>query len=243
MGVPVLQASGWGVVEGSRLREELICPGRIQSGGTRGKGLTCDYVLQYRGQKLAVLEAKRAGISHRDGIGQAKDYAQRLEARFAYASNGIDWHQIDMQTGAEGDLSLQRRLYLYKIDHFFAGDFVNQDGKSFLVDQSVFDSLPQRLDALDTSDRLWVLQHLQPDVETRGPSQTVHPLPCWHDILNKKKRLGMAIQAPKDFDETLYLSANPDVKQAIELGALPSAFEHYITYGRQEGRRRPVDFC
>ncbi|MFG6519507.1 EcoAI/FtnUII family type I restriction enzme subunit R [Sulfitobacter sp. 1A13496] len=104
--LPVLQAAGWGVVEGSRLREELICPGRIQSGGTRGRGLSCDYVLQYRGQKLAVLEAKRAGISHRDGIGQAKDYAHRLEARFAYASNGIDWHQIDMHTGVEGDLSL-----------------------------------------------------------------------------------------------------------------------------------------
>lgn len=104
--LPALQAAGWGVVEGTRLREELICPGRIQSGGTRGRGLSCDYVLQYRGQKLAVLEAKRAGISHRDGIGQAKDYARRLEARFAYASNGINWHQIDMQTGAEGDLSL-----------------------------------------------------------------------------------------------------------------------------------------
>ncbi|WP_339761546.1 DEAD/DEAH box helicase family protein [uncultured Hoeflea sp.] len=103
---PVLRAAGWGTVEGSRVRRELICPGRIQSGGTRGKGLSADYVLIHKGHKLAVLEAKRAGVSHRNGVGQAKDYATRLGSRFAYASNGIDWYQIDMNSGAEGDVSL-----------------------------------------------------------------------------------------------------------------------------------------
>ena len=103
---PVLRDAGWGVVEGSRIRREMICPGRIQAGGKRGKGLSCDYVLFHKGQKLAVLEAKRAGLSHREGVGQAKDYAGRLGARFAYASNGLHWYGIDMATGAEGDKAL-----------------------------------------------------------------------------------------------------------------------------------------
>ena len=103
---PVLRESGWGVAEGSRIRREVICPGRIQSGGKRGKSLSCDYVLLYKGHKLAALEAKRAGLSHRDGVGQAKDYASRLGARFAYASNGLCWYGIDMATGAEGDIEL-----------------------------------------------------------------------------------------------------------------------------------------
>ena len=103
---PVLRAAGWGVVGGSRVRREMICPGRIQAGGKRGKGLSCDYVLFHKGQKLAVLEAKRAGLSHRDGVGQAKDYAGRLGARFAYATNGLDWYGIDMATGAESDMNL-----------------------------------------------------------------------------------------------------------------------------------------
>ena len=103
---PVLRAAGWGVVEGSRVRREMICPGRIQAGGKRGKGLSCDYVLFHKGQKLAVLEAKRAGLSHRNGVGQAKDYAGRLGARFAYASNGLQWYGIDMATGAEDDMLL-----------------------------------------------------------------------------------------------------------------------------------------
>lgn len=102
---PVLAAAGWGK-NGSKVRREVICPGRIQSGGTRGKGLSADYVLMHKGQKLAVLEAKRAGISHRNGVGQAKDYATRLGSRYAYASNGLSWYQIDMANGAEGDMDL-----------------------------------------------------------------------------------------------------------------------------------------
>ncbi|MEQ8691541.1 MAG: DEAD/DEAH box helicase family protein, partial [Pseudomonadales bacterium] len=102
---PVLAAAGWGL-NGSKVRREVICPGRIQAGGTRDKGLSADYVLLYKGHKLAVLEAKRAGISHRNGVGQAKDYATRLGSRFAYASNGLDWYAIDMATGAESDIAL-----------------------------------------------------------------------------------------------------------------------------------------
>lgn len=103
---PVLAAAGWGKVEGSRVRREVICPGRIQTGGMRGKSLSCDYVLIHKGHKLAVLEAKKASVSHRNGVGQAKDYAQRLKARFAYASNGLGWYGIDMVTGKEGDIAL-----------------------------------------------------------------------------------------------------------------------------------------
>lgn len=101
---PVLIAAGWGT-GGATIRREQICPGRIQSGGRRGKGLSCDIVLEFRGHKLAVLEAKRAGVSHREGVGQAKDYAARLGARFAYASNGLGWYQIDMTTGAEAEFA------------------------------------------------------------------------------------------------------------------------------------------
>lgn len=102
---PVLSAAGWGQ-NGSKVRREVICPGRIQSSGKRGKGLSCDYVLIHKGHKLATLEAKRAGISYREGVGQAKDYAQRLGARFAYASNGLAWFGIDMATGTEDDVAL-----------------------------------------------------------------------------------------------------------------------------------------
>lgn len=100
---PVLAAAGWGSAEGSRVRREVICPGRIMPGGKRGDRLSADYVLIYRDQKLAVIEAKRAGLAHTTGLAQAKEYAGRLKAPFAYATNGLGWYEADMIGGAEGD--------------------------------------------------------------------------------------------------------------------------------------------
>ncbi|WAP69943.1 EcoAI/FtnUII family type I restriction enzme subunit R [Jiella pelagia] len=103
---PALREAGWGVVEGSHVARELtIKPGRILAGGKKGESLSADYVLSYRGRHLATLEAKRAGLGHTDGVGQAKNYATHLKARFAYSTNGLGWYQIDMNTGAEGDIA------------------------------------------------------------------------------------------------------------------------------------------
>ena len=56
---PLLKQCGWGVVDGSRiLREYQITAGKIQSAGKRGKNTIADYVLVYKGIKLAVIEAK-----------------------------------------------------------------------------------------------------------------------------------------------------------------------------------------
>lgn len=99
---PVLRAAGWGLVEGAHIRREAICPGRIMPGGQRGAPLSADYVFEYRGHKLATMEAKRHGKGAGAGVGQAKDYSTRLKARFAYASDGAEWYEVDMHTGKEG---------------------------------------------------------------------------------------------------------------------------------------------
>jgi type I restriction enzyme R subunit len=101
---PVLASAGWTTVPGAKVRREVICPGRIMPGSRRGDRLSADYVLIYRDQKLAVIEAKRAGLAHTTGLAQAKDYATRLTARLAYATNGLGWYEADMHTGAEGDI-------------------------------------------------------------------------------------------------------------------------------------------
>jgi type I restriction enzyme R subunit len=99
---PALAAAGWGVVEGSRIRREKITNGRLIGGGKRGKQDIADYVLVFRGQKLAVIEAKRVGLPDTEGVGQAKRYATMLQARFAFSTNGKGIYQIDMHTGSEG---------------------------------------------------------------------------------------------------------------------------------------------
>jgi len=89
-------------VDGSRIRREVITLGRLQGAGKRAKPDIADYVLFYQGQKLAVIEAKRRDLPDTEGLAQAKRYAERLQARFAYSTNGVGLYRVDMQTGAEG---------------------------------------------------------------------------------------------------------------------------------------------
>ena len=103
---PALKAAGWGVVEGSRVRREYpITKGRIEGHGRRGKPLTADYVLEYRNTKLAVVEAKAWDEILTEGVAQAKNYAGKLAIRFTYATNGHGLYGIDMETGAEGEVT------------------------------------------------------------------------------------------------------------------------------------------
>jgi type I restriction enzyme, R subunit len=101
---PALRAAGWGVMEDSRVRREVIAPGRLLGAGKRAKAEIADYVLVYRNRKLAVIEAKRRDVHYTEGLGQAKAYAQKLTTRFAYATNGLKIYRVDMETGAESDL-------------------------------------------------------------------------------------------------------------------------------------------
>jgi len=102
---PALKAAGWGVVDGSRIRREYhITPGRIEGFGRRGKPLKADYVLEYRNTKLAVVEAKSWNEELTEGVGQAKNYAEKLSIRFTYATNGQSIYSIDMQEGTEKEL-------------------------------------------------------------------------------------------------------------------------------------------
>ncbi len=99
---PALAAAGWGVEGDSRTRREVIAPGRLTGAGKRAKAKAADYVLVYRNTKLAAVEAKRVGLPVGEGVGQAKDYAERLQTRYAFATNGRAIYRIDMHTGHEG---------------------------------------------------------------------------------------------------------------------------------------------
>ncbi len=99
---PKLKACGWGVVEGSKvLREYNITDGKIQTGGKRAKKLTADYVLVYRGIKLATIEAKADELEVGEGVAQAKQYADKLNLETTYSTNGREIYSICMKTGVE----------------------------------------------------------------------------------------------------------------------------------------------
>src|ERR1039458_7942464 len=94
---PQLKAAGWGVVEDSRImREHRITAGRIQANGERGKSDIADYVLVYKNQKIGVVEAKSRDTAVAEGVGQAKDYAAKLDIDYTYSTNGKTIYQIAM---------------------------------------------------------------------------------------------------------------------------------------------------
>jgi type I restriction enzyme R subunit len=103
---PVLRAAGWGVVEGSRIRMEFpINKGRLIGHGQRSRPDKADYVLQYKNRNLAVIEAKALDKYYTEGVGQAKEYAGKLQVRFTYSTNGLKIYKIDMTEGQEGDVT------------------------------------------------------------------------------------------------------------------------------------------
>ena len=102
---PALKAAGWNVVPESRIgREVTITQGRLMGAGRRGTTDIADYVLTYRGHKLAVIEAKKRDLPVTEGLAQAKKYAERLQTRFTYSTNGTGLYQVDMDTGEEGEV-------------------------------------------------------------------------------------------------------------------------------------------
>jgi type I restriction enzyme R subunit len=101
---PALKTAGWGVVPGSRIRREFpITKGRLIGHDQRTRPEKADYVLVYRNRILAIIEAKKRDCHYTEGVSQAKDYADKLQVRFTYSTNGLRIYGMDMLEGTEGD--------------------------------------------------------------------------------------------------------------------------------------------
>lgn len=100
---PKLKESGWGEIDESKIHREFpITPGKIPGKGEKRNPLFADYVLEYKGRKLAVIEAKADFEGVGEGVGQAKNYARKLHIDMTYSANGKEIYQICMTTGKEG---------------------------------------------------------------------------------------------------------------------------------------------
>ncbi len=100
---PKLDESGWIKQEDIKvICEYPIAPGKIQGKGRKRNPLFADYILEYQGRKLAVIEAKSEDLEVSEGVMQAKEYAMKLNLETAFSTNGKEIYQICMKTGEEG---------------------------------------------------------------------------------------------------------------------------------------------
>ena len=103
---PALRKAGWGVVEGSRVRKQFpITQGRLLGQGRKSQPLKADYLLEYKNRKLAIIEAKKRDLYYTEGVGQAKDYADRLNIQYTYSTNGLEIYQKDAILSSKSDNS------------------------------------------------------------------------------------------------------------------------------------------
>lgn len=138
---PKLKSAGWGAVEESRiLVEQQITKGKVSAAGN-SKPLLADYVLSFKGKKLAIVEAKSDEKTASEGVMQAKQYADMMNIRFTYATNGDEIYAIDMETGEEDWVDcfptpeqLWLRTFGLKIDiwrdKFYSEPFYTSGGKT-----------------------------------------------------------------------------------------------------------------
>ncbi|WP_244841562.1 EcoAI/FtnUII family type I restriction enzme subunit R [Aeromonas allosaccharophila] len=105
---PRLIEAGWGVAPHSIGEQRSFTDGRIFVAGgkvRRGQQKCADYLLYYRRDyPLAVVEAKKVGLPAENGVQQAREYAEILGLKFAYATNGHRIIEIDYITGTEREV-------------------------------------------------------------------------------------------------------------------------------------------
>ena len=103
--VPKLLAAGWDNEPHSIAEQRTITDGRVipvGKGFVRKPPKRVDYLLRYnRDRPLAVVEAKGSYKNATDAVQQARNYAEMLDVKFAYATNGTDIIEIDYFTGLE----------------------------------------------------------------------------------------------------------------------------------------------
>lgn len=109
--VPLLQSAGWDNTPFSIAEQRVFTNpnGRIRIVGgriVRGKPKRSDYILRYRPDfPIAVVEAKADYKTPGAGLSQAKEYAEILDLKFAYSTNGKGVVEFDYTTGVERNIS------------------------------------------------------------------------------------------------------------------------------------------
>jgi type I restriction enzyme, R subunit len=104
--LPKLYSAGW---EDTQISEQKsFTDGRIVLVGNRAirrPQKRADYLLRYRRDfPIAVVEAKAVYRTAGDGLQQAKEYAQILGLKFAYATNGHSIIEHDFLTGLDNEI-------------------------------------------------------------------------------------------------------------------------------------------
>ena len=115
---PAILKSGWttrqmrmeSYINNSKEMKYQFTPGQVIVRGdkvVRAKGKKTDYILVHKNNKpLAIVEAKDYQHNVGDGMQQALEYAEMLDIKFVYSTNGKGFLEHDLFTGGEREIDM-----------------------------------------------------------------------------------------------------------------------------------------
>lgn len=132
---PALEKSGWTGRDSVKM-EYAITDGRVDiSTDKREKKKFADYVLFERpNYPIAIVEAKHLDAFKGKGIQQAINYAEMLDVKFAYSTNGKCFIEHNFITGKERELSLDEFPSLEQLKQLLEANNKPSDDEQTVLD-------------------------------------------------------------------------------------------------------------
>lgn len=244
---PAIEAAGWDRQRQIKM-EYNFTDGRVIVRGNvtaRGKRKKADYLLYYKPNlPLAIVEAKDNNHSLGAGMQQGIEYAEILDIRFVYSSNGDGFLEHDMKSGTERELTIEQFPSPKELWQRYVGDeHITPEQEDLITEPYYYqpgDKTPryyQRIAINRTIDAVARGQNRILLVMATGTGKTYTAFQIIHRLWKSGRKKKILFLADRNIlvDQTMQQDFKPFAKvmTKIEEKKLDSSYELYLSLYQQ----------
>ena len=244
---PAIEAAGWDRQRQIKM-EYNFTYGRVIVRGNvtaRGKRKKADYLLYYKPNlPLAIIEAKDNNHNLGAGMQQGIEYAEILDVRFVYSSNGDGFLEHDMKSGIECELTIEQFPSPEELwQRYIGGDHITPEQEDLITEPYYYqpgDKTPryyQRIAINRTIDAVARGQNRILLVMATGTGKTYTAFQIIHRLWKSGRKKKILFLADRNIlvDQTMQQDFKPFAKvmTKIEGKKLDSSYELYLSLYQQ----------
>lgn len=244
---PAIEAAGWDRQRQIKM-EYNFTDGRVIVRGNvtaRGKRKKADYLLYYKPNlPLAIVEAKDNSHNLGAGMQQGIEYAEILDIRFVYSSNGDGFLEHDMKSGTERELTIEQFPPPEKLwQRYISGEHITTEQEDLITEPYYYqpgDKTPryyQRIAINRTIDAVARGQNRILLVMATGTGKTYTAFQIIHRLWKSGRKKKILFLADRNIliDQTMQQDFKPFAKvmTKIEGKKLDSSYELYLSLYQQ----------
>ena len=244
---PAIEAAGWDRQRQIKM-EYNFTDGRVIVRGNvtaRGKRKKADYLLYYKPNlPLAIIEAKDNNHNLGAGMQQGIEYAEILDVRFVYSSNGDGFLEHDMKSGIECELTIEQFPSPEELwQRYIGGDHITPEQEDLITEPYYYqpgDKTPryyQRIAINRTIDAVARGQNRILLVMATGTGKTYTAFQIIHRLWKSGRKKKILFLADRNIlvDQTMQQDVKPFAKvmTKIEGKKLDSSYELYLSLYQQ----------